>query len=121
MYETLSKRLAHAKIYTYISSVIISVNPCELSLSPILLSRGLLLIFARHADKQLPQLYGADVIQKYTGAGYFQNEPHIYSLAEGVPVSLGGLCCRLCLQPLLKRIVLRSHPRSSVSLTLHFC
>ncbi len=51
VYTTLSKRLAFGNIYTYISNVVISVNPY----------------------KQLP-VYGAEVIAKYTGAGYFQNE-----------------------------------------------
>ena len=43
----------------YIGEVLISVNPYS----------------------QLP-IYGKTMIDKYTGATYFQNEPHIYALAE---------------------------------------
>ena len=43
----------------YIGEVLISVNPYS----------------------QLP-IYGKTMIDKYTGAPYFQNEPHIYALAE---------------------------------------
>lgn len=61
IYRVLSDRLRAGNIYTYIGDVILSVNPYS----------------------GLP-IYGKQVIEQYSGATYFQNEPHIYALSENM-------------------------------------
>ena len=58
--ETLRKNFQSGEIYTYVGSVLISVNPY----------------------KNMGGLYGPDKLKKFVGKKPFENKPHVYAIAE---------------------------------------
>ncbi|MDP2437463.1 MAG: hypothetical protein Q8P67_17095 [archaeon] len=58
--DNLEKRLRNADMYTYIGGVLISTNPYQL----------------------IDGLYGPQQIRKYQGKYVYEEEPHVYALAE---------------------------------------
>lgn len=74
--DNLQKRWTNAEIYTYIGSVLISVNPFR-GVSFMLVSTSNLLMFTIDLG-----IYTDDVLEKYRGKNRLEVPPHVFSIAE---------------------------------------
>ena len=58
--NNMRERFRAAKIYTYIGEVVVSVNPY----------------------RNMDAIYSSDVVAKYRGREIYENEPHVFALAD---------------------------------------
>jgi len=73
--ENLEKRWKNGDIYTWIGSVLISVNPFKGSLS-------IIFIGLNHISALDLGIYTDAVLQSYKGKNRLEVNPHVYSIAE---------------------------------------